>query len=178
MRASRWGGLVIVALAASACTRWESRPATIEPVLDRPLPTLRVEQMAGREEPVIPPGVTLELDAPRQGERVTLTATDTDLRVLLAALADAAGVDLVVGPDVQGRVTVHFEDVPALEALNRLVVETGYMITAPLRPPWGPTVFYTIPVNVNEADAELIRARFGVSAELARFVVRARIPPS
>lgn len=150
-----------------------------------PLPTLRVEEVVGT-------GLTREADGPlgapvavadgsdagTAGPRVNLTATGADLRALLAALADAAGVSLVVAPDVQGRVTVHFEDVPAEEALRTLIREAGLMAAQPLSPPWGPVVFYVAPVNVNEADAATIRARFGVSEELARFIVRARDPSS
>lgn len=131
-----------------------------------PLPTLRVEQLA---EPAVEA-------RPDRGERITLTATDTDVRTVLALLAEAAGVSLIVGPEVRGRVTVRFEDVPARDALEEVIRATGLMIAEPLRVPWGPTVFYVVPVNVNEADAATIRARFGVSSELARFLVRARTP--
>jgi type II secretory pathway component HofQ len=92
-------------------------------------------------------------------------------------LAEAAGVDLVVDPAVVGRVTVHFDDVPAREALEQVIRETGYMITRPLLAPFPPTIYYVTPVNVNEADAATIRARFDVSAELARFILRSRVPP-
>jgi type II secretory pathway component GspD/PulD (secretin) len=147
------------------------------PDAERPLPELRVEQVAGGVALDRVPVPRDELEALRRGERVTLTAVGSDLRAVLAALAEAAGVSLVVGPEVQGRVTVHLENVPAREALERVVLESGLMITEPLRAPWGPAVFYVVPVNVNEADAETIRVRFGVSEELARFLVRARVPP-
>jgi type II secretory pathway component GspD/PulD (secretin) len=108
---------------------------------------------------------------------VTLTAVGTEIRSLLVVLAEAAGVDLVVDPAVEGRVTVHFQDVPAREALERVIRETGHMVARPLAVPFPPTVYYVVPVNVNEADAATIRARFDVSAELARFILRSRIPP-
>lgn len=147
------------------------------------LPRVQVEQVAGVEgagveeagRPLSPEAVEA---LSRPGERVTMTAVGTDLRSLLAALAEAAGVSLVVGPAVEGRVTVRFEDAWARDALEAVVRETGYMIARPLTVPWPPTVFYVVPVNVNEADAATIQARFGVSAELARFLVRSRIPPS
>lgn len=143
----------------------------------RPLPRVEVEQLAGGEGVPFRETVPAEaLDALARGERVTLTAVGTDLRSLLAALAEAAGVNLVVGPAVGGRVTVHFENVPAAEALEQVVVESGYMIARPLESPFPATGYYVVPVNVNEADAATIQARFGVSAELAQFLVRARIP--
>lgn len=163
----------------------EDPPETV----DRPLPPVAVEQLAERateREAARPPdGEPLGVPLPEEtvevravGERVTLTAVGTDLRSLLAVLAEAAGVNLVVGPAVEGRVTAHLDDVPAREALDRVVAETGYMIVRPLAAPFPHTVFYVVPVNVNEANAATIQARFGVSAEVARFIVESRVPPS
>jgi type II secretory pathway component GspD/PulD (secretin) len=157
---------MVVALAAVATSCAPPAPRVV--VVEPPLPPLRVEQVAE-------PGVAPASEAGR-GERVTLTAADTDLRALLALLAESAGVSLVLGPEVRGRVTVRFEDVPARDALDEVVRATRLMMVEPLRAPWGATVFYVVPVNVNEADAALIQARFGVSPELARFLVRARAP--
>ena len=142
----------------------------------RGMPEVRVEQVAGGEAIHAVPVPAEELAALERGERVTLTASDTDLRSLLAALAEAAGVNLVVSPEVEGRVTVHLEDVPAREALDTVIRQSGHMVTEPLRMPWGPVVFYVVPVNVNDADVATIQARFGVSEELARFLVRSRLP--
>jgi type II secretory pathway component GspD/PulD (secretin) len=161
-----WAGRSCVALAAALVGGCAPPPQVV--VMEAPLPPLRVEQVA---EPGAAPAVAAE-----RGERVTLAATDTELRALLTVLAEGAGVNLVVGPEVQGRVTVRLEDVPARDALEEVIRATGLMIVEPLRAPWGPTVFYVVPVNVNEADAALIQARFGVSPELARFLVRARAP--
>jgi len=146
------------------------------------MPRVQVEQVAGGESVVLeegPLGDPVVDGAVRRvgdGEGVTLSAVDTDLRSVLTALAEAAGVNLVVGPAVQGRVTVHLRDVPAAEALERVVTETGYMIARPLNVPFPPTVYYVVPVNVNEVDAATIQARFGVSAEVAEFLVRSRVP--
>ena len=179
-RRARWLAPVLCA-GVAACT---PRPAVTVVHAPEPLPTLRIEEVVGTglaPEPGGPLGRPVgdeSVGAGGPGPRVNLTATGADLRALLAALADAAGVSLVVAPEVQGRVTVHFEDVPADEALRTLIREAGLMVASPLAAPWGPVVFYVAPVNVNEADAETIRARFGVSEELARFIVRARIPSS
>lgn len=183
-------GLVflLLSLTLNACT--VDPPPTVVPnpapaAAARPLPPVVVEQLAEREparvaegEPLgVPVGVPGAEERPRSGN-VTLTAVGTDVRSLLAVLAEAAGVDLVVGPAVTGRVTVHLEDVPAREALERVVRETGHMITRPLEVPFPPTVFYVMPVNMNEADAATIQVHFGVSAEMARFIVRSRVPPN
>lgn len=140
------------------------------------MPEVRVEQVAGGEAIAPVPVPEEELAALERGERVTLTAADTDLRALLAALAEAAGVNLVVSPEVEGRVTIHLDDVAAREALETVIRESGNMVTQPLRAPWGPVVFYVAARNIDEMNAEEIQAHFGVSAELARFMVRARVP--
>ncbi len=161
---------------------------------DPPLPRVQVEQVAGGPGMERgPPGVPVEDEVPQRAPRVagsgsarsassgpatvTLTAVGTEIRSLLVVLAEAAGVDLVVDPSVGGRVTVHFQDVPAREALEQVIRETGHMIVRPLTAPFPPTVYYVAPVNVNEVDAATIRARFDVSGELARFIIRSRIPP-
>jgi methylglyoxal synthase len=38
-------------------------------------------------------------------------------------------------------------------------------------------VFYQIPVNINQASAEAIVARFGVTLEMARWIVENRVKP-
>lgn len=150
--------------------------------MPRPLPEVRVEQVAGGE-PIHPDrtgaAVTAheaELAALQRGELVTLTAANTDVRALLAALAEAAGVNLVVSPEVEGRISVHLEDVPAREALETVIRESGNMVARPFRAPWGSVVFYVEAANVDGMTPAEIQARFGVSEELARFMVRARIP--
>ncbi|MFO7894298.1 MAG: hypothetical protein R6U63_11230 [Longimicrobiales bacterium] len=156
-----------------------------EPVPDtasQGMPEVRVEQVAGGDA-IAPDRVRADVAvareepaAPGDGERVTVTAQDTDLRALLVALAEAAGVDLVVSPDVEGRVTVHLQDVPAREALETVIRESGHMVVEPLTAPWGPVVFYVSPRNIDEMTVAEIQAHFGVSEEMARFIVRARIP--
>ena len=135
-----------------------------------------MEQVAGGEAIAPVPVPEAELAALERGERVTLTARDADLRALLAALAQAAGVSLVVSPEVQGRITVHLEDVAAREALETVILESGHTIARPLTAPWGPVVFYVAPGNIDTMTAAEIQAHFGVSEEMARFIVRARVP--
>ncbi len=165
--ATRASAVAVVVLAACAGAAEPPSPAP------GPMPELRVQQRAGAEEPE---PLRMELQVPTEG-RVTLTATNADVRVILPLLAEAAGVSLLVEPDVQGTVSVHFEDVPALDALRETLDQAGLVVVTSLRPPGGPTVFYTVPVNLNEATVAEIRARFGVSEELARFIVRTRVPP-
>ncbi len=153
--------------------------------VDSVLPRVHVEQVAvGPGMASGPLGIPVEDEAPAVVEgvaesgppTVTLTAVGTEIRSLLVVLAEAAGVDLLVDPAVVGRVTVHFQDVPAREALEQVIRGTGYMVARPLTAPFPPTVFYVVPVNVDEADAATIRARFDVSSELAWYILRSRIP--
>jgi hypothetical protein len=111
---------------------------------------------------------------PGGGRPVNLSATGVDIRLLLPALAEAAGVSLLLGPEVRGRVSVHFDNVPALEALRLVLEQAGLAVLEPPVAPWAPVVFYQAPVHIDHASAATIRARFGVDPETARWIVEAR----
>lgn len=106
---------------------------------------------------------------------VSLTAVDQDIRQLLTALAEIAEIDLVLEPDVQGRVTVQFDEVPVREAFREIlaVSELG-LAPRPLQAPYGPVVFHTFPLNVDYASIEQIMARWDVSREMAKWIVESR----
>ncbi len=109
---------------------------------------------------------------------VSLTSSNADARTLLLWLAQQAGVSLVVAPDVSARVSVSFTNVKASEAMRAVLAEAGLSILAPDEgSPWPPVVFYQRPVNVNDASADEIVARFGVSREMARWIVESRPRP-
>lgn len=154
------------------------RPQAAPEAQAAPLPPLPVEQIAPQpygERPIVtPPENPLAGFDP--GETITLSAVDVDVRALLPALAEAADLSLVMGPEVQGRVTVNLVDVPAIEALEVVLTEADLMIAqAPLVAPWGPAVFYTLPVNVWTADEQLIRVRYRVSEEMAKWIVETQL---
>lgn len=110
--------------------------------------------------------------------RVTLTASDAEARTLLLWLAEEAGVNLVVSPDVRVRVSVNFANVPAEEAMRAIITQAGLSVLAARSgSPWPPVVFFQPPVNVNEASADEIVTRLGVSAEMAKWIVDARQRP-
>jgi hypothetical protein len=107
--------------------------------------------------------------------RVSLNASDAEVRTLLLWLAQEAGVSLVVSPDVTARVSVNFNDIPAGEAMRALLAEAGLsVLSSRLRARWPPVIFHQLPVNINEATVEGILARFGVSAEMAQWIVESR----
>lgn len=106
---------------------------------------------------------------------VTITASNADARALLLWLAQEAGVSLVVAPDVTSRVSVHYENVPAGAAMRAIMAEAGLsVLSAPRHPNWPPVVFHQMPANIDEVSAERIMERFGVSVEMAQWIVESR----
>lgn len=106
--------------------------------------------------------------------RVTMNASRADARVLIDALAQIAGVSVVMDSTVRGTVAVRFENMPALEALRAVIDAAGLAIESGVERPWPESVFYQPPVNVNTAPAGVISARFGVSGKLADWIVQSR----
>lgn len=124
-------------------------------------------------------GLTDPLSSFAPGENVSINAVGVEVRTLLGALAEAAGLSLVIGPEVTGQITVNLVDIPALEAFRLVLQETGLMVAAPaFSSPYGPVVFYVLPVNIWEADAELLQARYRVSREMAEWIVESRLENS
>lgn len=145
-----------------------------------PLPPLAVYEITPADSSRVrvlpaPPTARDPLAALGATRRVTVTASDADARRLLLWLAEEAGVSIVVSPDVTTRVSVHFEDVQAHDAMRAIMAEAGLsVLTAPRQPNWPPVVFYQMPLNLNAATPEQIVERFGVSAEMARWIVESR----
>lgn len=145
------------------------------PPMADPLPVLPVDEVA--EDPGYV-GVATVPAEPRGDLRVTFSAVDAPLREMIPLLAEAAGLSVVVEPEVEGLVTVHFEDVSALEAFELVVREAGYEVreTGGTTLPFVPrTVFFVPAVDVDRASAAEIRARFGTSPELAEWIVTTRV---
>lgn len=139
-----------------------------------PLPALPVPVVV--DEPQAQPAGQGAPSAP-SGATVTFTAVDAPLREMLTLLAETAGVSLILEDEVQGRLTVHFEGVPALEALESVARRAGYTLRSatPASETFLPrTVFFFPAVNVNRLSASEIRARFGVGEEVAEWIVTSR----
>lgn len=136
-----------------------------------PASELRVDQVIIPSKPVTPvqrPGIS-------STNRITLTATNANVRELLPVLAAAAGVSLVMGSDVKGRVSVNLRDVPAVDALKAVIEEAELTVGINGIPvPFSPVVFFQLPVDINTASAATIKARYDVSTEVAEWIVRAR----
>ncbi len=169
------GLLAACALELAACAAPQAIVITPVPVSattqQAELSTLPSEQVIIPTKPVTP----LQAPAFRSTARISLTAKNADVRELLPALASAAGISIVLGPDVSGRVSVNLRNVLAIDALQAVIDEAGLSVGTPIiEVPFGPVVFYQLPVNVNTASAATIKVRFGVSDEVAAWVVAAR----
>ena len=132
------------------------------------LPPLPVEEVSIITTP--PPAGAPASTQPR----VTLNASRADVRVLIPALAQIAGVSVVMDSSVRGTVAVRFENVPAIDALHSVIEAAGMAIESEIESPWPPSVFLLPPVNINTASAAIISARFGVSGKLAEWIVKSR----
>ncbi|MCU7279088.1 secretin and TonB N-terminal domain-containing protein [Pseudomonas peradeniyensis] len=60
-----------------------------------------------------------------QGEPMSLNFQDVELRSVLQVMADHAGINLVAGDSVQGRITLRLEDVPWDQALDLVLRSKG-----------------------------------------------------
>jgi hypothetical protein len=164
--------LLVVALSIDACHR---RVAT------RPLPAIPVYVITPTDSSgvvIAPAREAVPIAEFSATKPVTLTANNADARTLLLWLAQQAGVSIVVAPDVTARVSVSFNNVPAGEAMRAVIAEAGLSVLASgMQRPWPPVVFFQLPVNVNEVNADAIVARFGVSAEMAKWIVESRPKP-
>jgi type II secretory pathway component HofQ len=105
-------------------------------------------------------------------------AIDADARALLIGIAAQAGINMVVSSDVNRRVSLTLNDVPAIQAIQEIAVAANLTIATPENTALPAIVYYQLPVNVNTASAETIAKRFDVSLELARWIVEARKPIS
>ena len=174
MRRILIGGAGMTLAALGGCAPRQPVPAAPAAA---PLPELPV---AAREPAPLSRGAAPSSDplaSVPAGNPVTLSARNVDVRALLLALAEQAGVSLVIDPTVDARTTVSFTGVPAREALRAVLDAAGLRVAgAAPSSPVGPTVFYLLPVDIEQASAELIQVRFGVSAEVARLIVENRVP--
>lgn len=59
-------------------------------------------------------------------EPIVIEYIEADIQNVLRTLAAKAGVNLILGDEVTGKVTVHLEDVPYEEALRLIVESKGY----------------------------------------------------
>ena len=165
-------------LVAGACSRSPAPMMVVRPApMPAPLPALVVEPLPSRMP--LPRTARMDTASRPHEKRISLTATNADVRGLLIAIAEAGDIDLVLSADVKGRASVNLKDVPASEALRAVLAEAGLGIVSErgMILPWDPVVvFYDLAVNIDRLSAEAIMRRYGVGREVAEAVVRARSP--
>jgi hypothetical protein len=175
-RFSGWRALsvAIAALCLASCR--PSHAANPRPLPNIPVYAIRPSDSTGVR--IAPARATDSVAALGATKRVTIATSNADARTLLLWLADQAGVSLVVAPDVNARVSVSFTNVPAGEAMRAIMAKAGLSVLTPgFNGPWPPVVFYQLPANINEASADTIVALFGVSPEMAKWIVESRSKP-
>jgi len=80
-------------------------------------------------EPVAANEVQRDSSASVPTKRITLQAAGTPINDALRLVAEQGGLNLVIGPDVQGEVSVYLEDVPVETALRAIAVNNGFAFT-------------------------------------------------
>lgn len=165
---ARW---LVPATSAAALVVAACQPSRIDV---RPLPPLPARAGAAASAPAIAP---VDVITPASVERrVSIDALNADVRAVLLALAEQGGVNIVVDPAVRSRITLSLHDVPVSAAIDAVMRQAGLQVAgdASFKSPYGPVVFYQLPVNVDALDVEGIMKRFGVGREIAETIVRAR----
>lgn len=141
-----------------------------------PLPALTPVSVAQGSPATTRPADPLELLS--SPHLVSVNAADADVRSLLLLIAKEGGVSIVVDPDINAHVWVTLTNVPVIEAL-RAVIQSAHLNVAAVTTNAGvpAVVFYQLPVDVNAATAQTITSRFGVSADMARWIAENQKPP-
>ncbi len=77
--------------------------------------------------PPLGPAPLLAADAhpTYRGRRISLEVTNADVRDVLRMLAQAGAVNIIMGDDVKGRVTLSLHDVPWDQALDVVLMTVG-----------------------------------------------------
>lgn len=59
-------------------------------------------------------------------QKVTLNYSNADLAQVLRTLSEGTDINIIAGPKVKGRVTVHLKNIPLETALNSILLSNGY----------------------------------------------------
>ena len=167
LRLVAWG--VPLAAAMSACFP-RREPRVAEPAqraMDSARPTTVVIEPVQRRDTVI------------AEPRVDLEMVNAPVKLVLQKLADIGGLELIIPPSLDQRLSVQYVRVPVSVALADVLARANLRLgpgSLPNQPFDTVTVFYRLPANVDSMSAEAIVRRFGVSRGLAELIVAARKP--
>jgi hypothetical protein len=78
-------------------------------------------------------------------KRISITASDVDVRELLLAIADSVGLEIVVSPEIRSRVSVSLTRVPAEDAIQAIVDVAGLSLSQRPAPGRAAIVFRRVP---------------------------------
>ncbi len=107
----------------------------------------------------------LVLDSP---ERVSMTFTYADVRDIISTISTQANANIVIGPEVQGTLTMHLEDVPWNDALD-IVVKTLDFVLVPEK---HNTIRITSPDKLQtQLETRIFRLSY-IQPEGARYVAQ------
>jgi len=113
-------------------------------------------------------------------QRVTIDTHggEMDVRQALAFIAEQGKLKLIVSPEIDKKVRLQLDNVPASQALKTVLEAAGLTLEnlnatpAPART--SSVVFYQLPVNIDSLSVEAIMKRFGVGRTAAELMVQQR----
>jgi len=115
------------------------------------------------------------LAAPYKGEPVSLNFQDVEVRAVLQVLADYAGINLVVGDEVQGNITLRLQDVPWDQALALVLRSKGLARREEgnvlLVVPAGELVEHALDAQLQPLRRELLPIHHADASELAEVLL-------
>lgn len=108
-----------------------------------------------------------------QGETVTVNFHDQPLATVLEMFSTTYGMNLVYGPEIEGKVTLNLYEAPVREALNQIlaangfkaVEESGFVLVVPdsgstdsqavVASPWEPTILFLNHIRAKDVQPML-----------------------
>jgi type IV pilus assembly protein PilQ len=120
-RALSWLLVCLLAVATTTCTASESLGQTADASAPALQPTPPLASSPGTDPTAQSPAA-----APAAPDTVVIDYNEADLQNVIRTLATKAGVNLIVGDEVTGKVTVHLENVGYEDALRMVVESKGF----------------------------------------------------
>jgi len=103
---------------------------------------------------------------------------EIDVRQALAYIADAGKLSLIVSPEINKKVRLQLNNVPASQALKAVLEAAGLTLenlnATPAPERTSSVVFYQLPVNIDSLSVDAIMKRFGVGRTAAELMVQQR----
>ena len=90
-------------------------------------------------------------------ERVTFSFDNEDVKVIVSTIADYSGANIVVSPEVKGKLTVNLKNIPWRDALEQIVKTLGYAVVEEDR-----NILRIVPLGdlIKQLDTRVIRLKY------------------